>query len=82
MANSHYEKWIFKIPIGFILIAGGIFFMYYSLTIPKVGEDWVKFGLISGVSVATGVVILSTASINKMKSDLIKKQKIKQQSGE
>lgn len=81
MSNSHYEKWFIKVPIGFILVAGGIFFMYYSLRLPEVNENWVTYGLVSSVSVALGALLLSSAAINKMKSDLIKKQKIKQQSG-
>ena len=82
MSNAHYEKWFLKLPIGFLLIAGGIFFMYYSLTLPKASENWIFFGLISAISVAIGAILLSSAAVNKMKSDLIKKQKIKQQSGE
>lgn len=81
MSNSHYEKWVLKVPIGFLLIAGGIFFMYYSLTLPEVNENWITYGLISAISVAIGAILLSSAAVNKMKSDLIKKQKIKQQSG-
>lgn len=81
MSNSHYEKWVLKIPIGFLLVAGGIFFMYYSLTLPDAKENWITFGFVSAISVALGVILLSSAAINKMKSDLIKKQKIKQQSG-
>lgn len=56
--------------------------MYYSLTLPKASENWIFFGLISAISVAIGAILLSSAAVNKMKSDLIKKQKIKQQSGE
>lgn len=80
MSNNHYEKWFFKTPIGFLLIGGGIFFMYYSLTLQEASENWIFFGLISAISVAIGAVLLSSAAVNKMKSDLIKKQKIKQQS--
>ena len=81
MSNSHYEKWFLKLPLGFLLIAGGIFFMYYSLTHLPAKANWIFFGLVSSISVAIGAIVLSTAAINKMKSDLIKKQKIKQQSG-
>ena len=81
MSNNHYEKWFLKLPVGFLLIGGGIFFMYYSLTLPEAAENWIIFGLASAISVASGAVILSSAAVNKMKSDLIKRQKIKQQSG-
>jgi hypothetical protein len=81
MSSSHYEKWFFKLPIGFLLVSGGIFFMYYSLTLPQAAENWIFFGLVSAIPVGIGAILLSSAAVNKMKSDLMKKQKIKQQSG-
>jgi len=79
MANHHHEKWIIKTPLGFILIFGGIFFMYYSLQLPELKDRWISFGLIASFSVALGAFLLSSAAIHKMKSDLIKKQKARQQ---
>ena len=32
MSNYHFEKWLYKTILGFLLITGGIFFMYYALT--------------------------------------------------
>jgi len=81
MANNHYEKWILKMPVGLLLLTGGIFFMYYSLSFMPAKENWVIFGLISAVSVGVGSFILGSSFINKTKSDLIKKQKARQQSG-
>lgn len=80
MSSSHYDKWFFKTPAGFLLVAGGIFFMYYSiLHLSK--DKWIEFGLISAFAVAIGVLLLCSAAIHKMKADLMKKQKLKQQSG-
>jgi heme/copper-type cytochrome/quinol oxidase subunit 3 len=79
MANDHYEKWFIKMPAGFMLIVGGILFMYYSLTHMEAKENWKLFGSISGVAIGTGALLLSSATINKVKSDLIKKQKNRQQ---
>ena len=81
MANNHYEKWILKTPLGFLLVVGGIFYMYYSITQLHAKEKWILYGIISALSVAIGVYILCDAAVHKMKSDLIKKQKIRQQSG-
>lgn len=55
--------------------------MYYSLTLPEAAENWVIFGLTSGIAIASGALLLSSAAVNKMKSDLIKRQKIRQQTG-
>jgi len=79
MSNQHYEKWMYKTFLGFLLIAGGVLFMYYSIT-QKIEGDWILYGLISGLAVAGGAYFLSSAAINKVKSDLIRKQKIRQQS--
>lgn len=80
MANYHFEKWIYKTVLGFLLVAGAIFFMYYQIT--HIGRDnWILFGLICSVGGAIGVYLLSSGAVNKVKSDMIKKQKIKQQSG-
>lgn len=81
MSNYHYERWLLKIVVSFLLITGSLFFMYYSLTCLKAKENWILFGLISSLSAGIGALVLSSATINKVKSDLIRKQKIKQQSG-
>ena len=80
MGNYHLERWIYKTVIGFLLVAGGIFFMYYSLSHFQ-RDDWILYGSICAGAVAIGVYLLSSAAINKVKADIIKKQKLKQQSG-
>jgi len=80
MGNHHLEMWIFKTVTGFFLVTGGIFFMYYSLS-HFMRKDWILYGLICSLAVSIGVYFLSSAAVNKVKSDMIKKQKIKQQSG-
>ena len=80
MGNHHLERWIYKTMTGFLLVAGGIFFMYYSLS-HFMRKDWILYGLICSLAIAIGVYFLCSAAVNKVKSDMIKKQKIKQQSG-
>ena len=79
MGNYHFEKWLYKTALGLLLVLGGIFFMYYSLS-HSMRNDWVLYGSICSVGIGIGVFLLSSAAINKVKSDLIKKQKVKQQS--
>jgi uncharacterized membrane protein HdeD (DUF308 family) len=80
MGNYHSEKWLYKTVLGCMLIAGGVFFMYYALT--HFGRDnWVWYGSICTAGVVIGAYFLSSAAVNKVKSDMIKKQKQKQQSG-
>lgn len=79
MSNYHFEKWLFKTILGFLLITGAIFFMYYSL-IHFYRDNWIIYGSICSFAVGIGVFLLSGAAVNKVKSDMIKKQKQRQQS--
>ena len=54
--------------------------MYYSLS-HFIRANWILHSLICSVGISIGVFLLSSGAINKVKSDLIKKQKVKQQSG-
>ena len=78
MSNYHFEKWLYKTILGFILVAGGIFFMYYALT--HLRGNWIVYASICSGAVGVGTYFLSGAAVNKVKSDIIKKQKMKQQS--
>jgi len=79
MGNHHLERWISKTVTGFLLVAVGIFFMYYSLS-HFMRKDWILYGLICSIGIGIGVYLLSSGAVNKVKSDMIKKQKVKQQS--
>ena len=79
MGNYHFERWIYKTVTGFILVAGGVFFMYYSLS-HFMRDEWILYGAICSSAVGIGTYLLSSGAVNKVKADLIKKQKIKQQS--
>lgn len=80
MANYHFEKWLFKTILGCLLIAGAIFFMYYALS-HFYRDNWVWYGSACTGGVVIGAYLLSSGAVNKVKSDMIKKQKLKQQSG-
>jgi len=80
MSNYHFERWIYKTVFGFLLVAGGVFFMYYSLS-HFIRANWMLHSLICSLGISIGVYLLSSGAINKVKSDMIKKQKVKQQSG-
>jgi len=80
MSNYHFERWLYKTVFGFLLVAGGIFFMYYSLS-HFIRANWILHSIICSVGISIGVLLLSSGAINKVKSDMIKKQKVKQQSG-
>ena len=80
MGNYHLERWLYKTIIGFLLVAGGVFFMYYSLS-HFIRDEWILYGFICSSAIGMGVYLLSSGAVNKVKADMIKKQKLKQQSG-
>lgn len=80
MGNYHSERWIYKTVLGFLFVSGAIFFMYYMIT-HEGRDNWILHGLISSVGGGVGAYLLSSGAVNKVKADMIKKQKIKQQSG-
>jgi len=79
MSSYHFERWLYKTVLGLLLVGGAIFFMYYSIT-HEGRDNWLLYSLMCSVGGAIGVYFLSSAAVNKVKSDMIKKQKIKQQS--
>ena len=79
MSNYHLEKWIYKTVLGFLLVSGAIFFMYYQIS-HHGRENWILFGSICAVSGGIGAYLLSSGAVNKVKSDMIRKQKMKNQS--
>lgn len=79
MSNYHFEKWLYKTVLGFLLVSGAIFFMYYVLT-HEGRDNWILYGLICSLGGGIGTYFLSSGAVNKVKADMIKKQKIKQQS--
>lgn len=80
MSNYHFEKWLYKTILGCLLIVGGVFFMYYALT-HFYRDNWILFASMCAGGIGTGTYLLSSGAVNKVKSDMIKKQKQKQQSG-
>ena len=80
MANYHFDRWIYKTILGCLLIAAGVFFMYYALT-HFYRDNWIFYGSICTTGVCLGAYLLTSGAIHKVKSDMIKKQKMKQQSG-
>jgi hypothetical protein len=54
--------------------------MYYSLS-HFMRDDWILYSLICSGGIAIGVYLLCSGAVNKVKGDIIKKQKLKQQSG-
>jgi len=74
MSNKHYQKWLLQMPVGFLLVGAGVIVIMYSAN-KRASDEWLIWGLISATIMTAGLGILGNAYIHKVKSDLIKKQR-------
>jgi uncharacterized membrane protein HdeD (DUF308 family) len=72
MANKHYRRWLLKMPLGFLFVAGGMVMILYSVDV-RPNKEWVMLGGASIVIFIIGLIFLGSAYTHKVKSDLIKK---------
>jgi len=79
MSNSHQEKYITKLLVGFAFIIGGIMVILYAAFERTKNDDWYFWGIVASLLIITGLFFLLNAFVHKVKSDLIKKQRSKEQ---
>jgi hypothetical protein len=79
MSNAHQEKYITKLLLGFTFVTAGIFIILYAAFERTRQDDWYFWGLVASVIICTGIYLLLSSFIHKMKSDLIKRQKQREQ---
>ena len=72
MANKHFNRWLLKMPLGFLFVAAGIAAIIYPVY-KRPDEDWMIWGGISIGAFIIGLLFLGSAYIHKVKSDLIKR---------
>ncbi|MFI5187844.1 MAG: hypothetical protein ACHQF0_14020 [Chitinophagales bacterium] len=78
MANKHYKRWWFQMPVGFLFISTGILAIVYFLD-KRPDNEWPVWAVISVVIFDIGLGFLGSAFVHKVKSDLIRKERIKHQ---
>lgn len=67
-------------PLGFLLIAGGVLLIMYGAN--KIAtEDWLVWGIACAVILVIGLGLLGSALIHKVKSDLIRRERRKVRPG-
>ena len=79
MSNSHQEKYISKLLFGFAFVIAGIMVILYAAFERTKNEDWYFWGIVVSALIIIGLVFLLNAFVHKVKSDLIKKQRSKEQ---
>ena len=65
-------------PMGFLLIDAGILLIMYSAN-KRASDEWLIWGIVSAAVITSGLGVLGNAYIHKVKSDLIRKQKTREQ---
>jgi uncharacterized membrane protein HdeD (DUF308 family) len=79
MSNTHQDRYITKLLLGFAFITGGILLIFYTTFERARQDDWYLWGIIASVSINLGLYFLMSAIVHKVKSDLIKRQKMRNQ---
>ena len=79
MSNKHEERYITKLLSGFALVTGGIMVILYGAFERAKEGDWYFWGIVSAVLINAGLWFLLSAFIHKIKSDFIRKQRMREQ---
>jgi uncharacterized membrane protein HdeD (DUF308 family) len=79
MSDKHLEKYITKLLLGFSFITCGILSVLYAAFERTHDDDWYFWGIVASLLINTGLYFLLRAFVHKVKSDLIKRQKIREQ---
>jgi ABC-type nickel/cobalt efflux system permease component RcnA len=75
MSNSHSEKYITNLLLGFVAVTGSIFVIFFIIFIKSQKDDWYIWGIVASVLLCIGLYLIVQATVHKVKSDLIKKQR-------
>lgn len=76
---SHEDKYISKLLFGFGAIIAGVMAIMYACFERTRHDDWYFWGIVASILIGLGVYLMSGAFVHKMKSDLIRKQKMRKQ---
>ena len=81
MTNRHRQKYIIRLLAGLTLVSGGILVILYVTRLGnvQVNEEWYIWAFTSLILINGGLYLLGNAFVHKVKSDLIRKQKQKDQ---
>ena len=77
--SNHEEKYVSKLLMGFGAIIAGVMAILFACFERTKEDDWYGWGVVASVFICGGVYFLLTAFVHKVKADLIRRQKIRQQ---
>ncbi len=76
---SHEDKYITKLLSGFGAIIAAVMVIMFACFERTKHDDWYFWGIVASLLLCLGVYLVSSAFVHKMKSDLIRKQKMRHQ---
>ena len=79
MSTGHGEKYVTKLLFGFGFITAAVFLFYFVSFNLAIKEDWYFWGIATAVLFNVGLFLLVTAAVHKMKNDMIRRQKSREQ---
>lgn len=77
--SNHDEKYISNLLSGFGAVIAGVMVIFYACFERTKYDDWYPWGILSSVLLCLGLFLISSAFVHKVKSDLIRKQKMRHQ---
>jgi hypothetical protein len=79
MSNNHGEKYITKLLFGFGFVTAAILFIFYIWFERPFKQDWYFWGIATAALFNIGLYLLIEACIHKMKNDMIRRQRMRDQ---
>ena len=77
--QKHQEKYISKLLLGLVFVTTGIFLLVYVFKTTSLHEDWFLWGVGIAIVINAGLIFIGNAFVHKIKADLIRRQKVKDQ---
>jgi hypothetical protein len=79
MGKPHKQKYFTNLLLGFASVSAGIFLILYASFEKSTVTDWYFWAVIAAAVICLGLFFLLTAIVHKIKADLIKRQKARDQ---
>ncbi len=75
MSNSHGDKYVINLLLGFSFVIGRIFLLMFPFFEKEQKDDWYIWAIVASIILCIGLYFLVNAAVHKVKSDLIKRQR-------
>ncbi len=79
MPNSHSDKYVTNLLLGFSFVIGSIFLLLFPVFEKEQKDDWYIWAIVASLILCIGLYFLVSAAVHKVKSDLIKRQRSREQ---